>query len=173
MKCQQCDNTVPKERVELNLDTCLDCSTESKYAAHVVYPHKTGAFVQPIQSDQQADDLARLDRRSSKKTKKAYGDKASNSWDKWLKEYHAKKNEKPKPRPRIVWMNDVDHLSEVQVTKRAYRKFDLEGYDKAVSDVNNLYSKDRISLVTKSAVINKLTSYYVIPKKQRKLLSRV
>ena len=175
MNCSTCDTALPKERVELNLDTCLDCSTESKYSAHVVYPHKTGAFVQPVHNNQQADDLARLDRRSSKKAKKAYGDKASNSWDKWLEQYYAKQKEKPvsKPKPRIVWMDDTNHLNESQVTDRAYKKFDSEGYDKAVDYVNSLYSNDRISLVTKSAVVNKLTSYYIIPKKQRKLLSRV
>ena len=173
MNCSTCDTALPKERIELNLDTCLDCSTESKYSAHVVYPHKTGAFVQPIRNDNQADDLARLDRRSSKKNKKAYGDRASNSWDIWLKKYQEAKTAKPKPRPTVVWSEQVSHINTSEVTQSAYDKFDMEGYDKAIDFVIGLYTTDKISLVTKSSVINKLTSYYVLPKKVRKLLPRV
>ena len=48
--CVKCDATMPDERVHLGYRECVKCSSVEPYSAHVVYPHKTGAFVQPVSS---------------------------------------------------------------------------------------------------------------------------
>ena len=63
--CVKCDATMPDERVHLGYRDCVSCSEVEPYSAHVVYPHKTGAFVQPVSSSVKKD-LQRLDRRAVK-----------------------------------------------------------------------------------------------------------
>ena len=46
--CVKCDTTMPDERVHLGYRECVDCSSVEAYSAHIVYPHKTGAFIQPV-----------------------------------------------------------------------------------------------------------------------------
>ena len=51
-KCTKCNSTMPDERVHLGYRECVECSSVEPYSAHVVYPHKTGAFVQPVSRNQ-------------------------------------------------------------------------------------------------------------------------
>ena len=60
-----CDSVMPDERVHLGYTECVECSSVEPYSAHVVYPHKTGAYVQPV-SSQTKKSLDRLDRRAVK-----------------------------------------------------------------------------------------------------------
>jgi len=164
--CIKCDSPIVAERVHLGYDHCTDCSETTAYKAHVVYPHKTGAVVQPIKTTEQADQLSRLDRRSAKKNKKAYGQYTSNSWDTWLKQYHAKQNAPVKRRVHVVY-EPVCHMSKIEVLKVALQEFNKLGYDKAVALVNNLYTQDKMSLVTKSNVVSHLAKLHVTPKRLR------
>jgi len=164
--CIKCDSTIIAERIHLGYNTCTDCSETTAYKAHVVYPHKTGAVVQPIASEEQADHLSRLDRRSAKKGKKAYGQRASNSWDAWLKQYHAEQNA-PDVRRTTVVHKPVSYMSKIKTLKLALQEFDKLGYDRAVEYVNNLYTQDKISLITKSNVVSHLTKLHVTPKRLR------
>ena len=63
--CVKCDSVMPDERVHLGYRECVKCSSVEPYSAHVVYPHKTGAYVQPVSSSVKKD-LQRLDRRAVK-----------------------------------------------------------------------------------------------------------
>ena len=63
--CSKCDATMPDERIHLGYRECVECSSVEPYSAHVVYPHKTGAYVQPVSSSVKKD-LDRLDRRAVK-----------------------------------------------------------------------------------------------------------
>ena len=63
--CSKCDTTIPDERIHLGYKECVSCSEVEPYSAHVVYPHKTGAFVQPVSSETKKN-LDRLDRRAVK-----------------------------------------------------------------------------------------------------------
>ena len=164
--CIKCDSTIPAERVQLGYVHCTDCSETTAYKAHVVYPHKTGAVVQPIKTTEQAETLSRLDRRSAKKGKKAYGQHASNSWDTWLKQYHAKQDAPVKRRIHIVH-EQVEHMNKSNALKLALQEFDKLGYHKAVAYVNNLYTQDKISLLTKSYVVSHLGNLHVTPKRLR------
>ena len=80
---------MPDERVHLGYQECVKCSSVEPYSAHVVYPHKTGAFVQPVSSETKKN-LDRLDRRAVK-----VGGKMSAPTN--LKEW---KMPEPKPQPK-------------------------------------------------------------------------
>ena len=84
--CRSCSTELDSSRVQLGLFTCIKCSDTEKYSAHIVYPHKTGAIVQPVQEDTKRN-LQRLDRRSSNGGRTAKGIYADNSWDRWLESY--------------------------------------------------------------------------------------
>ena len=94
--CRKCSSELDSKRVQLGLFTCLECSDTQKYSAHVVYPHKTGAIVQPVQEDTKRN-IQRLDRRSANGGRTAKGIYADNSWDRWLESYYDNiYNNKPK-----------------------------------------------------------------------------
>ena len=86
--CRSCSTELDSSRVQLGLFTCIKCSDTEKYSAHVVYPHKTGAIVQPVQEDTKRN-IQRLDRRSANGGRVAKGIFADNSWDRWLESYYA------------------------------------------------------------------------------------
>ena len=94
-KCSLCECDLPKERVHLGYKECLEWSDTEKYASHVVYPHKTGGYIQPMSSEQ-ANDMKRLDRRSVGGERKAKGIVADKSWDRWLENYYNPKPPKKK-----------------------------------------------------------------------------
>ena len=51
MHCTKCDVEIPSARIQLGYKECLNCSSVTAYKAHVVYPHKTGAVVEPIATE--------------------------------------------------------------------------------------------------------------------------
>ena len=63
--CSKCDTKIADERFHLGYKECVECSSIEPYSAHVVYPHKTGAYVQPVSSETKKN-LDRLDRRAVK-----------------------------------------------------------------------------------------------------------
>ena len=85
--CKSCGKFMPHTRIHLGYKECTKCSDVEKYSAHIVYPHKTGGYVQPVSSDTK-NSLRRMDRRSVGGSKVAKG---SGSWDRWLKNYYANK----------------------------------------------------------------------------------
>ena len=62
--CSGCSEIIDKQRAYLGYTECLDCSDVEAYSAHTVYPHKTGAYVQPV-SKTASNNLKRIDRRST------------------------------------------------------------------------------------------------------------
>jgi hypothetical protein len=50
--------------------------------------------------------------------------------------------------------------------------FNKHGYQKAVDEVNELYSKDEITLIQKSDLVSNLSSFQMLTKKQRKFLEK-
>lgn len=172
MNCTKCDVEIPAVRIQLGYKECVNCSDVTAYKAHIVYPHKTGAVVEPVATEEQAEHLTRLDRRSSKKSKKAYGQMASNSWDRWLREYEKKKKE-PIKSVKVYPLLVSNYMTQSKAIRIGFEKFNKLGYDRAVGHINELYADDKITLSTKSSVVSKLTSWQIIPKKQRKLLSHI
>ena len=62
-ECKKCNVRMDDQRIHLGYTECPSCSETEKYSAHVVYPHKTGAFVQPV-TKTASNNLKRMDRRS-------------------------------------------------------------------------------------------------------------
>ncbi len=168
-RCSLCENDLPKERVHLGYKECLECSETEKYASHTVYPHKTGGYIQPMSSEQ-ADDMKRLDRRSVGGARKAKGIVADNSWDRWLKEYYNPKPLKKKfiPKaPKIIFMDFHDAYVKV------INEYESKGYDAAKNYAQSLYTADKISLISKSKIINELTELQFMSVPQRKFLKKL
>ena len=83
--CKSCGKFMPKTRIHLGYKECVKCSTVEPYSAHIVYPHKTGGYVQPVDKKTK-EHLQTLDRRAVKTGKKVRC--GSRSWDRWVKNYH-------------------------------------------------------------------------------------
>ena len=171
MNCSMCGNNVPKGRSELGYTICVNCSTEEKVACHTIYPHKTGAWVQPV-TEQQSENLNRLDRRSVSGQRKAKGIMADKSWDRWIEQYtYEKNNPKPKPKKRKVTLEDKS-IPYTEAVETAIDAFNRRGYDYACNITQSLYSEDKISLIQKSKIINELSFAQTLSVKQRKFIAK-
>jgi len=167
MNCTECDKKIDDYRYHLGYKVCVDCSDTEKYSAHVVYPHKTGAFVQPV-SKTASKNLKKIDRRSTGTTRTAKGIYADNSWDRWLKDYEAGKFEpkktigpkgkplksKSKPYQLVIW-GCINYYMD-------------NGYFPALDYVKELYKDDKITMMTKTRIVNDITNLQALPLKIRK-----
>ena len=169
-KCCKCDIELSTERIHLGYKECLECSDTEKYASHTVYPHKTGGYIQPMSSES-ADNMKRLDRRSTGGERKAKGIVSDKSWDRWLKNYYNPKPEKKKYVPPPV--SDFNFLDFDVALDKVMGEFDSHGYYSACELTQSLYSKDQISLMDKSKLINELTSWQSMSVGQRKLYKKL
>ena len=158
-KCIKCDTTMPDERVHLGYRECVDCSSVEPYSAHVVYPHKTGAYVQPVSSETKKN-LDRLDRRAVK-----VGGKMSAPTN--VKEWtmpEPKPQPKPKPRQQ-VYRNQVNFNDSFKPTIDTYKK---KGYVVTLNYLKQLFNKNKITMTTKNQLVNTLTSIHMLNRKERK-----
>tara|TARA_S200000501_G_C20675858_1_gene678424 strand:- start:210 stop:734 length:525 start_codon:yes stop_codon:yes gene_type:complete len=169
-KCKKCSVEIPAHRIHLGYSECTDCSTVKKYVSHTIYPHKTGAWVQPV-SEEQSKNLSRLDRRSVGGQRQAKGIIADQSWDRWLEQYwHNKYNPKPEPKKRKVVIDNT-FIPYKEAVKTAYDAFNSRGYKYACEVTQSLYSDDKISLIQKSKIVNELCFMQSLTAKQRKIIA--
>ena len=167
--CRSCSTELDSSRVQLGLFTCIKCSDTEKYSAHVVYPHKTGAIVQPVQEDTKRN-LQRLDRRSSNGGRVAKGIFADNSWDRWLENYYANiYNKQPAKKISRRKNQNFSHMESKILYHEIVKVFINEGYHQAVDKVNELYSQDKISLIQKAKMIDNLAELGMLNRKEKKL----
>ena len=157
--CVKCDATMPDERVHLGYQECVECSSVEPYSAHVVYPHKTGAFVQPVSSSVKKD-LDRLDRRAVK-----VGGKMSAPTN--LKEWTM-----PEPKPKVeprpqqkVYYNQVSFNDSFKQTIDTYKR---KGYVVTLNYLKQLFKKNKINMQTKNNLVNTLTTIHMMNRKTRK-----
>ena len=160
-------------RVHLGYSECVECSDVKKYVSHTIYPHKTGAWVQPV-SEEQSKNLNRLDRRGAGTTRKAKGIYADQSWDKWLEKYwHNKYNpkpNKPKCKPKPI---ETVYIPYKEAIKKVFDAFDKRGYQYASNLTQSLYSEDKISLIQKSKIVNELAFFETLSSKEKKYLKKI
>ena len=172
MICTKCDNKVDDYRYHLGYTECIDCSDTEKYSAHVVYPHKTGAFVQPI-SETASKNLKRMDRRSTGGGKMAKGIMKDNSWDRWLKQYEESKNN-PKPKRKVVWKTPrINYLSMSESENLVRDYYNDWGYQPTLDYCKELYLNDKISMVMKNELVNIITNQQMLPKRLRKWVAKI
>ena len=164
MECKKCGVELTTDRYKLGYTECLDCSEVEPYSAHTVYPHKTGGYVQPV-SKTTSKNLKRLDRRSTGNTRTAKGIYADNSWDRWLEEYY---NPKPKVVPKKYKVKPVYHKTMNDIQGEIIEYYMNNGYSNTLKHINYLLMNDKISLLTKSQLVNKITSLQEMPKRLRK-----
>ena len=158
-KCIKCDATMPDERVHLGYRECVSCSEVEPYSAHVVYPHKTGAFVQPVSSSIKKD-LQRLDRRAVKVGGKITAPKARE----WKMPEPKKQKVSPKPQGKI-FTNQVTFNDSFKQTIDTYKR---KGYVVTLNYLKQLFKRNRITMSTKNQLVNVLTSIHMLNRKDRK-----
>jgi hypothetical protein len=164
MECKKCSVELTIDRYKLGYTECLDCSEVEAYSAHTVYPHKTGGYVQPV-SKSTSKNLKRLDRRSVGNTRYAGGIYSDNSWDRWLDEYY---NPKPKRIPKKYKAKPVYHKTMNDIQGEIIKYYTDNGYSNTLKHINYLFMNNKISLLTKSQLVNKITSLQEMPKRLRK-----
>lgn len=168
VNCNTCGKFLTQERAREDMIECIRCSDVKPYAANIVYPHKTGAYVQPV-TQEQKENIQRLDRRAVKTKKTAKG--GSSSWDRWFKKYQEQKDTKPIVK-KYTYTATKPKLSLHSVHNSTNTILKSKGYYVAKDYVNKLYQSDDITLITKSTIINHLTFIQSHTTKQQKLLMR-
>ena len=159
--CRKCDTKIGDERYHLGYRECVKCSEVEPYSAHIVYPHKTGAYVQPVSSETKKN-LDRLDRRAVK-----VGGKMSAPTN--LKEWtmpEPKPQPKPKPvRRQKIYTNQVNFNDSFKPTIDTYKK---KGYVVTLNYLKQLFNKNKITMTTKNQLVNVLTTIHMMDRKTRK-----
>ena len=161
--CVKCDATMPDERVNLGYQECVECSSVEAYSAHIVYPHKTGAYVQPV-SQETKKNLERLDRRAVK-----VGGKISSSGAREWKFPESKPQSKPIVKKQKV---NFKHKKFSDVFVKCKDIYNQSGYDKSLEFLSELFKRNKINLTTKQNCVNFLTTIHMLNRKQRKLVMK-
>ena len=169
MECKKCDVELTIDRYKLGYTECLDCSEVEAYSSHTVYPHKTGGFVQPV-SKTTSKNLKRLDRRSTGNTRRAKGIYTDNSWDRWLEEYY---NPKPKRVVKKYKAKPVNYKTMNDIQDEILLYYKNNGYQNTRRHIQSLLIDNKISLLTKSQLNNKITTLQEMPKRLRKWAMKI
>ena len=156
--CSKCDTTMPDERIHLGYKECVSCSEVEPYSAHVVYPHKTGAFVQPVSSETKKN-LDRLDRRAVK----VGGKMSAPNIKEWTMP-EPKPIKEPTPQQKVYY-NQVSFNDSFKQCIDTYKQ---KGYAVTLNYLKQLFKKNRITMMTKNKLVNTLTSIHMLDRKTRK-----
>ena len=166
-ECKECGVELNNQRAHIGYTECLECSEVEHYSAHTVYPHKTGGFVQPV-SKTTSNHLKSIDRRSVGNTRRAKGIVSDNSWDRWLEKYYDNLyNPKPK-KTYVETPSTIVHKTFDDVYNKTILQYKDYGYTNTKSYINELYSSDTISMMTKSKLVDEINQLQMTPKKLRK-----
>ena len=156
--CSKCDTKIADERFHLGYKECVECSSIEPYSAHVVYPHKTGAYVQPVSSETKKN-LDRLDRRAVK----VGGKMSAPNVKEWTM---------PEPKPiteskpqRKVYYNHTSFSNSFKQTIDTYKR---KGYVVTLNYLKQLFKKNKINMQTKNNLVNTLTTIHMMNRKTRK-----
>ena len=156
--CSKCDTKIPDERIHLGYRECVSCSEVEPYSAHVVYPHKTGAYVQPVSQDTKKN-LDRLDRRAVK----VGGKMSAPNVSEWT--MPEPKVIKEPIRQQKVYYNQVNFNDSFKQCIDTYKQ---KGYAVTLNYLKQLFKKNRITMMTKNQLVNTLTTIHMLDRKTRK-----
>ena len=156
--CNTCDSVMPDERVHLGYTECVECSSIEPYSAHVVYPHKTGAYVQPVSSETKKN-LDRLDRRAVK----VGGKMSAPNVKEWTMP-EPKVIKEPIPQQKVYY-NQVSFNDSFKQCIDTYKQ---KGYAVTLNYLKQLFKKNRITMMTKNQLVNTLTTIHMMNRKTRK-----
>ena len=156
--CSKCDTKIADERFHLGYKECVECSSIEPYSAHVVYPHKTGAYVQPVSSSIKKD-LDRLDRRAVK----VGGKMSAPNLKEWTMP-EPKPIKEPTPQQKVYY-NQVSFNDSFKQTIDTYKQ---KGYVVTLNYLKQLFKKNKITMQTKNNLVNTLTTIHMMNRKTRK-----
>ena len=146
MKCSRCNTIIPKARVDMNYTICVNCSTEEKKVGHIIYPHKTGAYIQVVDK-QTHQNLNRLDRRGmSQKSVKHYKDlinqRKSKDLDKTAKVV----------RHRSSSLDNIKLIPYDELLKMVMDYYDEWGYEPTIRYLKELNKNGDIALKQRAKI---------------------
>ena len=127
MKCSMCSVDIPQGRIDMGYTICTNCSTEEKKVGHIIYPHKTGAYIQVVDKKTH-ENLNRLDRRGYKpKTARHY------------KEFKVEE-EKPRPIRKPQDTSSIVHTSYDDALDKVMSYYEEWGYEPTLKYLRQLNS---------------------------------
>ena len=155
-KCIKCNTKIPDERVHLGYRECVECSSIEAYSAHIVYPHKTGAFVQPV-SQETKNNLDRLDRRGvTTKTSRHY---------KTIVKKKSKDSDKTAERikNRTSSIDNIKLIPYDEVLKLVMNYYDERGYHPTIEYLEELNRNGDIALKQRAEIQDLVVERYLQP----------
>ena len=156
IQCKKCDVNIPKARSEMGYDVCVGCSTEEKKVGHVIYPHKTGAFIQVMDRDTR-DNLDRLDRRGiTSKTSRHY---------KTIVKKKSKDSDKTAERikNRISSIDNIKLIPNDQLLKMIMDYYEDRGYHPTIEYLRQLNRDGDIALKQRADIQDLVVERYLQP----------
>ena len=154
-KCSMCSSNLPKARYDMGYTICTKCSIEEKKVGHVIYPHKTGAFVQVVSKSTQ-ENLNKLDRRGYRTSGafKNYKDIVVDTKDKDLD----KGAKSSGYRSSHINNNFIKYNKVLQMVKSYYHEW---GYNRAVEYLRELNSGGKIPLTDRCKLQDVINNMYL------------
>ena len=156
IQCKKCDVNIPKARSEMGYDVCVGCSTEQKKVGHVIYPHKTGAFIQ-VMDRETRDNLDRLDRRGiTSKTSRHY---------KTIVKKKSKDSDKTAERikNRISSIDNIKLIPNDQLLKMIMDYYEDRGYHPTIEYLRQLNRDGDIALKQRADIQDLVVERYLQP----------
>jgi|TARA_B100000287_G_scaffold282669_1_gene266359 hypothetical protein len=145
-----CSVDIPQGRIDMGYTICTNCSTEEKKVGHIIYPHKTGAYIQVVDKKTH-ENLNRLDRRGYKpKTARHY------------KEFKVEE-EKPRPIRKPQDTSSIVHTSYDDALDKVMSYYEEWGYEPTLKYLRQLNSSGDIPLSTRVKIQDIVTDRYLQP----------
>ena len=149
--CSKCSSSVPIERLSMGYTICTNCSTEEKKVGHIIYPHKTGAYIQVMDKDTHKE-LNKLDRR---------GYKGAGSY-KHYKELTISSSSDTKVYTEKS-STHITHTSYDTALKQVLGYYDEWGYERTLGYLKKLNRNDEIPLMMRVKIQDIITERYLKP----------
>ena len=151
VNCSRCDVKVPKARIDMGYTICVKCSTEEKKMGHVIYPHKTGGYVQVVDSETYQD-LNRIDRRG-------YKGKGPRQY----KNFVVKQKPMEERKSSNGSVCRIKHLSYDNAFSQVMNYYEDWGYDRTIKYLRELSSSGKIPLRFRVTLQNKVVDRCMKP----------
>ena len=151
VNCSRCDVKVPKARIDMGYTICINCSTEQKKMGHVIYPHKTGGYVQVVDSETYQD-LNRIDRRG-------YKGKGPRQY----KNFVVKQKPMEERKSSNGGVSRIKHLSYDNAFSEVMNYYEDWGYDRTIKYLRELSSSGKIPLRFRVTLQNKVVDRCMKP----------
>ena len=153
MNCSLCNIDIPQERIDMGYTSiCVNCSTEEKKVGHIIYPHKTGAYIQVLDKDTHKE-LNKLDRRGykGKGGYKHYKELTISQSSSDTKVYTDKSS------------THITHTPYNNALKEVLGYYDEWGYERTLGYLRKLNSDGKIPLMTRVKIQDIITDKYLKP----------